>query len=327
MRRFLPLFLCLLLLPAAALAQGQAVTLGVCIYNGDDTFMASVLKVIQNEARGRATLSVCDGQNDQNLQNDQIEALLKSGVNALIINPVDRTAAIYQLQMAMQYDTPVVLINREPIREDLSIYDRAYYVGIDPKQQGLLAGRLAADYFLAHPEADSNGDGKMQLVLFRGEPGHQDAELRSFYAIRALQDAGVALDVLSEEVAMWERTQAQERMSVLLNAYPNRIECVIANNDDMALGAIDALKAAGYFSGGRYMPVLGNEATLPALEALLQGSLYATVSNNAEQQGSAALTLAMLLATGEAVTPENFPYQMEGKFVYINSSYYRTEQK
>ena len=120
---------------------------------------------------------------------------------------------------------------------------------------------------------------------------------------------------------------AQERMSVLLNAYPNRIECVIANNDDMALGAIDALKAAGYFSGGRYMPVLGNDATLPALEALLQGSLYATVSNNAEQQGSAALTLAMLLATGEAVTPENFPYQMEGKFVYINSSYYRTEQK
>lgn len=329
MKRTLALLLCLAaaLGPGAAEAQVNGVTIGVCIYNGEDTFMASLLEVLKSEAEGHAALVVRDSLNDQNLQNDQTEALLQQGVDALIVNPVDRTAAVYQIQMAMRYDTPIVLINREPLPEDLAIYDKAYYVGIDPKQQGLLAGQLAARYFQDYPEADANGDGNIQLVLLKGEPGHQDAELRTLYAIQALREAGCGVEILSEEVAMWDRAQAQERMSVLLNAHANLIECVIANNDDMALGAIDALKAAGYFSGGRSLPVIGNDATEPAMEALRQGSLYATVSNNAIQQGRAAFTLAELLANGGGINEKSFPYDIQDKVVYIHSIYYRTSRR
>lgn len=315
------------LICGAAQAQEGGATLGVCIYNGEDTFMASLLEVLKSEAEGHAALVVRDSLNDQNLQNDQTEALLQQGVDALIVNPVDRTASVYQIQMAMRYDTPIVLINREPLPEDLAIYDKAYYVGIDPKQQGLLAGQLAARYFQEHPEADANGDGNIQLVLLKGEPGHQDAELRTLYAIKALREAGCGVEILSEEVAMWDRAQAQERMSVLLNAHANLIECVIANNDDMALGAIDALKAAGYFSGDRFIPVIGNDATEPAMEALRQGSLYATVSNNAIQQGRAAFTLAELLAKGGEINEKSFPYDIKDKVVYIHSIYYRTSRR
>ena len=160
----------------------------------------------------------------------------------------------------------------------------------------------------------------MQLVLLRGEPGHQDAELRSVYSLRALQDAGVHIDLLSEESAMWERTLAQEKMSVLLNEHTGRIECVVANNDDMALGAIDALKAAGYFADGRYMPVIGIDATTPAMQALEQGSLYATVRNDAEGQGRASVQLALLLAAGSPVDSSTFAYDMHNRVVYIDSS-------
>lgn len=313
--------LCLLFFPAPGDCQEQAMpSLGVCIYNFEDTFISSLLDVIREEADGVATLTVCDAQNNQNRQNDQVEELLKSGVDALIVNPVDRTTAIYQLQMAMRYQKPIIFINREPLLEDLALYDKAYYVGIDPKEQGLLSGQLAADYFKRHPEADKNGDGKMQLVILKGEPGHQDAELRTIYAMKALQQEGVQVEKLQEETALWERSLGQERMATLLSTHGSRIECVISNNDDMALGAIDALKAAGYFAGGKYMPVIGIDATLPAREALEQGSLYATVFNDAAGQGKAAVALAILLANGGSVTPETFPYDINGKVVYIKST-------
>lgn len=320
MRKWLCLLIVLALLPlSGALAQEKLPLIGVCIYNMSDTFIASLQSALIRLAQGRADLRLCDAQSNQNTQNAQLIELLEAGVDALIVNPVDRTASIYLLQMAMQRQTPIVFINREPSQEDLSQYDKAYYVGIDPKQQGYLSGTLAAKYFLSGANADHNGDGKMQLVLFKGEPGHQDAELRTIYTLKALRENGVEAELLSEEVALWERTLGQERMAALLNVYDDQIECVISNNDDMALGAIDALKAAGYFSGGKYMPVFGIDATAPAMEALQQGSMYATVYNNANSQASASLTLALLLAGGQPVNRETFDYPMENKVVYIDS--------
>lgn len=308
-----------------ASAEDYLPTLGVCIYNGEDTFISSLLDVIRTEAEGVATLIVRDAQNNQNRQNDQVEALLLSGVDALIVNPVDRISAIYLLQMAMRYQKPIVFINREPLLADLETYDKAYYVGIDPKEQGVLQGKLAADYFKTHPAADKNGDGQMQLVILKGEPGHQDAELRTTHAIKSLQVEGISADKLAEETALWERNLGQERMAALLNTYGDRIECVISNNDDMALGAIDALKAAGYFAGGRYIPVIGIDATAPAVEALSQGSLYATVVNDAYGQGKSTIMLALLLAKGEVISEESFPYEMNQKVVYIKSNPLVTE--
>ncbi len=320
MKKAVALWLALFMLTAPlsfALSQEALPTLGVCIYNGEDTFISSLLDAIQADVGAAATLLIRDGRNDQNLQNDQVEELLKSPVDALIVNPVDRTSAIYLLQMALRYEKPIVFINREPLREDLEVYDKAYYVGVDAKEQGLLQGKLAAGYFKSHPFADRNQDDRMQLVILKGEPGHQDAELRTLFALKALQEEGIVIDKLQEETALWERSLGQERMAVLLNTYGKGIECVISNNDDMALGAIDALKAAGYFTGGRFLPVVGNDATAPAIAALGQGSLYATVINDAAGQGQAAVKLALLLAKGEAVTPETFPYPLDGKMVYI----------
>ena len=320
MKRFLCLLLALALLPAPlASAQEKLPVIGVCIYNMEDTFMASMQSAITRLAQGVAELVSYDSQNNQNTQNNQVDELLAQNVDALIVNPVDRTASIYLQQMAMQRDIPIVFINREPLKEDLAQYGKAYYVGIDPKQQGRLSGSMAADYFLNVSGADRNGDGKMQLVLFKGEPGHQDAELRTIYTLEALREKGIEVQLLSEEIALWQRTLGQERMAALLNVYGDNIECVISNNDDMALGAIDALKAAGYFSGAKYMPVFGIDATAPAMEALRQGSLYATVYNNANSQGSAALSLAMLLAAGEEVNEQTFDYAINDKVVYIDS--------
>ena len=327
----------LLALPAcrADTGVGRKLRVGVALYQQEDTFIETVTRELQRAAletgdgQGiKINLYIADGKESQATQNEQVDRFLERGYDVICVNVVDRTAAAVIIDKAQTADVPVIFFNREPVEEDLRRWKHAYYVGLPAGDAGVLQGELVLDAWKSRRnELDRNSDGVLQYVMLEGEPGHQDALLRTEYSISTLIKAGVSTEKLASAAANWQRGQAGIRMRQWLREFGDAIEVVFANNDDMALGAIDALKAAGYFSGGRYMPVLGNDATLPALEALLQGSLYATVSNNAEQQGSAALTLAMLLATGEAVTPENFPYQMEGKFVYINSSYYRTEQK
>ncbi len=319
-KRLATVILAMILAAQTSAAAASPPKIGVCIYNAADTFMSSVVRQIQKEGEGSAELTVMDSANDQNLQFTQVLDMLDDGVQALIINPVDRTSAVYLIRLAQSRNVPLVLINREPSADDLALYDGAYYVGTDPKETGYLCGELVADWFAAHPEADLNGDGVIQYVLLKGEPGHQDAELRTLYSLQAITDAGFRTQMLGEDTALWERSVGQEKMAGFLATWGNRIECVISNNDDMALGAIDALKAAGWFTGGRYMPVVGVDATEPALEALRQGSLLGTVLNDAINQGRAAWKLAWLLYKREPVTSENLGYAMDANHrVYIPS--------
>ena len=309
--------LALLLLGAPALAE-ELPAFGVCIYDGTDTFMASLRLHLETYAQGKARLTVYDSRNDQNLQNDQVEGMLEAGADVLIINPVDRLAAGYLIEKARKRQTPVLFVNKEPLLEDLLLYEHAFYVGADGAQSGRLSGEILAEYFLAHPEADKNGDGTVQYVLIKGEPGHQDAELRTQNALKPLQEAGFRVEKLQEDTGMWRRQLGQEKMAGFLLAWGDQIECVIANNDEMALGAINALKAAGYFSGGRFMPVVGVDAISQAIEALRQGSLLGTVFNDGEQQAMAAVDLAILLAKGEKITADTYAYPISGeRFVWI----------
>lgn len=309
--------LCLPLLCPEASAE-DVPHIGVCMYDGTDTFMSSMRDRLVEYAQGVAQLSLYDSKNDQNLQNDQVDQLLSAGVDALILNPVDRTAAGYLIEKARARNIPVVFINREPLLEDMQLFDKVYYVGASAAESGRLSGEIMAEYFITHPQADKNGDGVVQYVLLKGEPGHQDAELRSQYALKPLQDAGYGLEKLQEDTGNWQRLQAQDKMAAFLAAHGDRIECVIANNDDMALGAIDALKAAGYFSAGRFMPVVGVDATVAAQTALRQGSLLGTVLNDDVNQAKAALRLAVLLIRGEDIQTETLGYPLtDGRYVWI----------
>lgn len=280
--------------------------------------MASLRLHLETYAHGKARLTVYDSRNDQNLQNDQVEGMLEAGADVLIINPVDRLAAGYLIEKARKRQTPVLFVNKEPLLEDLLLYEHAFYVGADGAQSGRLSGEILAEYFLAHPEADKNGDGTVQYVLIKGEPGHQDAELRTQNALKPLQEAGFRVEKLQEDTGMWRRQLGQEKMAGFLLAWGDQIECVIANNDEMALGAINALKAAGYFSGGRFMPVVGVDAISQAIEALRQGSLLGTVFNDGEQQAMAAVDLAILLARGEEISADTYSYPItDERFVWI----------
>lgn len=292
--------------------------IGVAIYKFDDTFMTGVRNAIAKEGEGKAKLDFVDCQNSQSTQNDKIDLFITKKVDALAINPVDRTAAGVLIDKAKQANIPVVFFNREPLPEDMKKWDKVYYVGAKAEQSGTLQGEIMAEYWKSHPEADKNHDGIMQYVMITGEPGHQDAILRTEYSIKAVEAAGIRVKCLAQDTAMWDRVKGQEKMQAFLASFGDKIEAVFCNNDDMALGAIEALKAAGYFKDGKYIPVVGVDATTPGLQALEEGTLLGTVLNDAKAQGKATFNLAYILAKGEKPTKENVGFDItDGKYIWV----------
>ncbi|MCZ8523157.1 MULTISPECIES: galactose ABC transporter substrate-binding protein [Paenibacillus] len=297
---------------------GKQPTIGVAIYKFDDTFMTGVRNAISAAAEGKAKVDIVDSQNSQPTQNDKVDLFITKKVNGLLVNPVDRTAAGVIIDKAKTANVPVVFLNREPLADDMKKWDKVYYVGAKAEQSGTMAGQLVADYFKAHPEADKNKDGKLQYAMLKGEPGHQDAELRTKFAVKAVEDAGIGVEKLAEDTAMWDRVKGQEKMAAFLASQGDKIEAVFANNDDMALGAIEALKAKGYFQGGKYMPVVGVDATAPAVKALEEGTMLGTVLNDAKNQGAASFALANVLASGQTPSKENTGFEItDGKYIWV----------
>ena len=158
----------------------------------------------------------------------------------------------------------------------------------------------------------------MHYVMITGEPGHQDAVLRSQHVIESLKKEGIQVQELAQDTGMWDRVKGQEKMAAFLSRFGDKIDAVICNNDDMALGAIEALKAAGYFQNGKYIPVVGVDATAPAVQALKDGTLLGTVLNNAKKQGDAVFNLSLVLAKGETPTKDNVGFDIvDGKYIWV----------
>lgn len=318
MKKLVSVLLALVLV--MSLASASALTVGVSIRKYDDTFLTEMRNHIADKAAEIGVeIDVTDSKADQTTQNNNIDLYLTKGYEALAVNMQERSAADVVIQKANMDDVPVVFFNTEPFAEALALSDKVYYVGAKAEESGTMQGVALAAYWDAHPEADLNGDGVIQYVMIKGEPGHQDAELRTEYSIKYLTDNGYKVELLAEDTGMWDRVKGQDKMATFLAAHPDKIEAVFANNDDMALGAIEALKAQGYFGeGGKYVPVMGVDATAVGKDAIKAGEMLATSLNDAKNQAYATIELAALLAKGEVPTAENYSYTVtDGKYIWI----------
>jgi methyl-galactoside transport system substrate-binding protein len=307
MKRFLVIFSVVMMIAGLFVSCGPAKpakpNIGITIYKFDDNFMSIVRNNIDNLAKAvgadKLDYSIQDGQGDQAKQNDLIDQFLTKGATALALNMVEPASASVVIGKAQAKKVPIVFFNREPDAAEMAKYPNAYYVGAKAQQSGTYEGEIVAEYFKATPTADKNKDGKLQYVMLLGDPANTDAKYRTEFSIKAVEAAGITVDKLAEDTAMWQTGEAQNKMQAWLSKFGDKIEVVFANNDAMAIGAINALKAAGYFNGKKYMPVVGVDAIPEALDAIAQGTLLGTVLNDADKQGKATFDLAYALAQGK----------------------------
>jgi methyl-galactoside transport system substrate-binding protein len=289
-------------------------TIYLFIYNMEDPYIEVLGEEIVRLASENHRIELVDAQNSQIIQNETIEEALKEKPSLLIINPVDRLGAYPIIDKAKAADVPVIFINREPLERDLKRFDRAFYVGALAEQSGMLQAELVAELFGNDPSSlnhhDKNEDNIIQAIIFKGEQGHQDAELRTTHVVRELEERGFELDILTTEIANWNTEVAYEATRTLFESDQDQVEVILSNNDAMALGIIDALIEYGYFSAMNedgtvdqnhesWMPILGIDGIDQAVERMRSGHLYATVLNDALGQAEATVELAEAILSGE----------------------------
>ena len=312
----------ILILTLVSCSYAEEIKIGSCIYRFNDAFMLRFRNAMTAESEKEgASITMSDGRDDQNVQNEQIDEFIANGVNVLIVNPVDRMSSQAIIDKAKEKNIPVVFINREPTAEMLASYEKAYYVGAKAEESGTQAGEIIAEYFKAHPETDKNHDGKLQFILLKGQNGHQDMILRSKYSVEAIRDAGIEPVELASAIANWDKLEAMKIMNgFVMSIGPENIEAVIANNDEMALGAVEALKIVDYNKGdaSMYVPVVGVDANASALNAMENGEMLGTVLNDADEQGTAAVKLAVALASGKEISKETVGYEItDNKYIWV----------
>ncbi|WP_320956775.1 galactose ABC transporter substrate-binding protein [Enterocloster asparagiformis] len=287
-----------------------SIRIGVALYRGDDTFISTVRAALEERAKAyeqetgiKVVMDIVDAKLNQNTQNSQVERFISLGYDALCVNIVDRSAASIIIDRAMDAGIPVVFFNREPVEEDMNRWEKLYYIGADAKESAVLQGNILVDAYKKDPTSlDRNGDGMVSYVLLEGESSHQDSLIRTEWSIQTLKDGGVPLEKLTGGIANWERSQASAWMEQWISEYPEQIELVICNNDDMALGAIDAIKRANIPRGA--IKVVGIDGTPVGKEALAAGDLFGTVESDREQYARVIFDIAAALALGKGV-PED----------------------
>ena len=265
-------------------AQGGKV--GVCIYKFDDAFMTTYRNKLQEILEGKGyEVTIVDGNNDQAKQNEQINTFITQGVDALIINPVMTSAADQIISTVKDADVPTVLINREPTADQMSAYDKLVYVGCDAAQSGTFQGELILD---TENGGDINGDGKISYIMIQGDPENIDAQLRTEYSVKALTDAGKEVEQLDLQRGDWDRNKGQEIAQNDLAKYGDQIEVVFCNNDDMAIGALQAIQAANR-TVNKDIYLVGVDALDAALNEVANGNMTGTVLNDANGQATKAV--------------------------------------
>ena len=296
-----------------------ALRIGVLLYRNDDTFIGTWRNSLEQAAKDyeketgiRVALDVRDAKRNQITQNSQAERMIDLDCDVLCVNIVDRSAASGIIDKAMEADTPIVFFNREPVAEDMNRWEKLYYVGADAKESAVLEGQILVDAYKKNPSSlDRNGDGVVSYVLLEGETNHQDSLIRTEWSIQTLKDGGVPIRRITGGIANWEKNQASALMEQWLSEYGTEIELVIANNDDMALGAIDAIERAGIVTGT--IKLVGIDGTPAGQDAFREGKLFGTVESSKEIYAKRIFDTAEELAMGKEVTQEKYfwsPQQM-----------------
>ena len=275
---------------------------GVCIYQFADNFMTLFRTELENylvsQGFSKDNITIVDGANDQATQTNQIQNFITQGVDVLIINPVNSSSAATITDLVVGADIPLVYINREPDADEEARWSanswNVTYVGCDARQSGTMQGEIIVD--LGQEKVDLNGDGKIQYIMIEGDPENVDAQYRTEFSVKALEDAGWTVDCLDDQVGNWDQATAQQLVANSLSAHPET-EVVFCNNDAMALGALQSIEAAGR-KVGEDIYLVGVDALTEALEDVLAGTMTGTVFNDHIAQSHGAADAAINYITG-----------------------------
>jgi inositol transport system substrate-binding protein len=264
---------------------GGKITLGVAFPNSD-TFLSRVQDGMKDEAAAKgADITITDAKDDTAAQLAQVENFVSQKVSAIIVVPVDTSAAQPMADAAKAANIPIVFVNRNPSIPDVP------YVGSD----SLFAGTVEME------ELAKLAGGKGDVVILQGQVSNEAAVLRT-QGCNDVVAKNPGMKVVATQAGDWDRAKGQSIAENWIQSGILKAGMVVcANNDEMALGAINALKAANLLDT---VFVGGVDATSEALAAMQAGDLEVTVFQDAKGQGKGGVDAAIELINGNTI-PNN----------------------
>ena len=306
----------------AGCADSGGNSAAVFYYTYSDPYISTVRGALDRELEAAGIeYQDYDSNSAQTTQLEQVKTAITKGAGLLIVNIVEtgsEDAARSIVAEAKRADIPVIFFNREVSDNVVSEYEKCAFVGTDAAEAGHMQGEMIGDYIIKNYAAtDKNGDGAISYVMFKGQEGNAEAELRTRYSVEdankkltadgkpelVFYDKNNRSKYLVDKNGTWSASAANEYMTTVLAEYTesskNMPEVIICNNDGMAEGAITALNTAGYNTGGdKSVPVFGVDATEAAVALIRAGKMTGTIKQDAEGMARAIAHLAKNTATG-----------------------------
>lgn len=305
-------------------SSSGAEDVSVFYYTYGDAYISSVRSALDSDLEAAGINYVdYDSNNNQTTQTEQVQTAISKGTKCLVVNLVDSNsddAASNLVTLAQDADIPIVFFNRSVSEEVVEAYDKAAFIGTDYEQAGIMQGDMIGDYLVENFDTvDLNGDGEISYVMFKGDEANAEAIARTKYGVEnadaKLEAAGLADLVfydsensnkyLVDQTGAWSAAAATDYMQTILSQYnvdnDNMVELVIANNDEMAIGAISALQNAGYNTSADaevVIPVFGVDATDAAVEKIDEGVMTGTVKQDAQGMAEVICTVVQNLING-----------------------------
>lgn len=291
----------------------------------DDQFQSGFRIIMEGQAEelGGITLDMQDAASDVSTANNKLDAALTKGTDVVAICAPDRESTETMAQKCDADGVPAVFFNMEPMESTMESYDNIWYVGAEAAQSGEMCAQALINYWNENTEiADKNGDGVLQLVILQGEIGQQDVQLRTQAYEDTLKAQGIDYEILAMDTANWDQAQALDKMNAWITAYGiDGIEGVLCNNDSMAMGAVQACINNGYNSGDpeKFVPIVGIDANIDALEAMKAGSLLGTVLNDRQNQSIAIINVIKAVNAGQEITEDvvGVDCTVDGKYIWV----------
>lgn len=288
----------------------------VFYYTYSDTYISSVRSAMDKFLKDAGLkFQNYDANGNQTTQTEQVTTALAKGSKLLVVNVVDtgsNDAAQNIVDQAKAQNVPVIFFNRSVDESVVTSYDKSVFVGTDYEMAGHMQGEMIGKYLVEnYNKLDLNGDGKISYVMFKGQEGNMEAIARTQYGVqdanKVLKEAGKPElefydasnknKYLVDQNGQWSSAAATDYMGTILAQYSeankNMVELVIANNDEMALGAVSALQTASYNKEGtKAIPVFGVDATDAAKSAIKSGAMVGTIKQDADGMAETIIAIA-----------------------------------
>jgi len=306
--------------------SGDALKVDVFYYNFSDVYISSVRSAMDERLTALgADFNNYDAAGSQPTQTDQVNTALVQSPDLLIVNIVETSspdAAQGICDAAKAAGIPIIFFNREVADSVVSSYEKCAFVGTNAPDAGHMQGEMIGDFLLANYDAyDLNKDGAISYVMFKGQEGNAEAEARTQFAVEdantkltgagkpelVYYDTAASTKYLVDQNGQWSAQAATDYMNSILATYTesnnNMVELVIANNDEMAKGAISALQSVGYNNGEgtTTIPVFGVDAIADAKTLISEGKMSGSIMQDAVGMADTIVALVKNVQAGGAL--------------------------